>query len=60
MVTRSRGSVVGAAISAIFARGLVSPGAEVPEAGVLYVLYGALFADGFETGDSDIWSTSTP
>ena len=48
------------AISAIFARGLVSPGAEVPEAGVLYVLYGALFADGFETGDSDIWSTSTP
>jgi hypothetical protein len=28
--------------------------------GGLYILFGALFADGFETGASDLWSGTTP
>ena len=30
------------------------------DAGVVYSLYGALFADGFESGERSAWSASVP
>jgi hypothetical protein len=48
------------AIGAIYVEGLTTPGFPSTDAGAVYVLYGALFADGFESGDPGGWSTSAP
>ena len=48
------------AIGAIGVNGLIVPGSTGIDAGVVYTLYGALFADGFDSGDRAAWSASVP
>jgi hypothetical protein len=47
------------AVGAINVRATTGSGDVVP-AGAVYVLFGALFADGFETADAGLWSLATP
>ncbi len=47
------------AIGALYVDGTNVGGPSI-NAGAVYVLYGALFADGFESGEVDAWTSSTP
>ena len=46
------------AIGAPSVNGQLGPVATGVDAGAFYVLYGALFADGFESEDASFWSAS--
>ncbi|MEO7794305.1 MAG: hypothetical protein ABIV06_05975, partial [Thermoanaerobaculia bacterium] len=48
------------AIGAIYVDGTIVPGSPSTNAGAVYVLYGALFSDGFESGNPGGWSESVP
>ncbi len=48
------------AIGAVGVNGITVPGSTGVDAGVVYSLYGALFADGFESGERSAWSASVP
>jgi hypothetical protein len=48
------------AIGAPSVNGLFAPGNTSPDAGAVYTLYGALFADGLESEDASYWSASAP
>lgn len=48
------------AIGAPFVGGTTSPGVPASRAGAVYVLFGALFADGFESANLATWSAAVP
>ena len=48
------------AIGALYVDGTVAPGTPSINAGAVYVLYGALYSDGFESANPDAWSAWTP
>lgn len=48
------------AVGAPFVDGTTSPGVPTANAGAVYLIFGALFADGFGSGDLAAWSVSAP
>lgn len=48
------------AVGAPFVVGTTSPGVPAAKAGAVYLIFGALFADGFESGGRAIWSVAVP
>jgi hypothetical protein len=48
------------AIGAVSVNGETAPGSTGVDAGAVYTLYGALLADGFESGETTLWSAAVP